>query len=238
MRAALAQWGAVIVAAGRGERFGRPKQLLDVAGLPMAGWSIRTFANMPEIAEIVIVTEALWIEAMRELAERLAPGHEARVVLGGATRRESAYNGVRALPSRCDAVLIHDGARPLVLASDVRLAMSEVRAGRGALLAGRVVDTIKIVDPDSRAVVETVERERLWAAQTPQMATAADLRRAHELAARDGFDATDDAVLLERAGIEMIAVPSSGDNFKVTLPADIERACALLRERGAVEVSR
>lgn len=238
MNAQRAAWGAVIVAAGRGRRFGRPKQLLDVAGLPMAAWSIRAFAGMPEIAEIVVVTEALWIEPMRDAFTGVAPAHEIRVVLGGATRRESAYNGVRALPPRCDAILIHDGARPLVRTGDVRSAMSEVRPGRGALLAGRVVDTVKIVDPNTRAVIETLERDRLWAAQTPQMATAADLRRAHELAARESIDATDDAMLLERAGVEMVVVPSSGENLKVTLPGDIERAAALLRERAAVETSR
>jgi 2-C-methyl-D-erythritol 4-phosphate cytidylyltransferase len=116
--------------------------------------------------------------------------------------------------------------------------MNLVRAGRGALLAGRVVDTVKVVDPRSLTVVETLDRDRMWAAQTPQMATAADLRRAHELAAREGTVATDDAVLLERAGIEVVVVPASGENFKVTLPADIVRAEALLRERGAVEASR
>ena len=238
MSEAPSAWGAVIVAAGRGERFGRPKQLLDVAGLPLAGWSIRTFAGMPEVAELVVVTEDPWIEPMRELLVRLAPAHETRVVSGGATRRESAFNGIRALSPRCDGILIHDGARPLVAAGDARAAMNLVRSGRGALLAGRVVDTVKIVEAQSLTVVETLDRDRLWAAQTPQMATAADLRRAHELAARDGAVATDDAVLLERAGIEVVVVPASGENFKVTLPADIVRAEALLRERSAVEASR
>jgi 2-C-methyl-D-erythritol 4-phosphate cytidylyltransferase len=238
MSAPPSTWGAVIVAAGRGERFGRPKQLLDVAGLPLAGWSIHTFAGMAEISELIVVTEAPWIDAMAELLARLAPEIDTRVVLGGATRRESAFNGVRAMTPRCDAILIHDGARPLVRAGDVRAAMQEVRVGRGALLAGRVVDTVKVVDPHSRIVVETLDRDRLWAAQTPQMATAADLRRAHELAAREAAAATDDAVLLERAGVEVVVVPASGENFKVTLPADIVRAEALLRERSAVEASR
>lgn len=238
MSAPPSTWGAVIVAAGRGERFGRPKQLLDVAGLPLAGWSIHAFAGMAEIAELIVVTEPPWIDAMGELLARLAPERDARVVLGGATRRESAFNGVRAVTPRCDAILIHDGARPLVRPGDVRAAMQEVRAGRGALLAGRVVDTVKVVDPHWHTVLATLDRERLWAAQTPQMATAADLRRAHELAERDGAVATDDAVLLERAGVEVAVVEASGENFKVTLPADIARAEALLRERSAVEASQ
>ena len=134
--------------------------------------------------------------------------------------------------------MIHDGARPLVAAGDARAAMNLVRSGRGALLAGRVVDTAKIVEAQSLTVVETLDRDppvgRANAADGP---LAADLRRAHELAARDGAVATDDAVLLERAGIEVVVVPASGENFKVTLPADIVRAEALLRERSAVEAS-
>lgn len=231
-------WGAVIVAAGRGERFGRPKQLLDVAGLPLAGWSIQTFAGMAEIVELVVATEPAWLEAMQELCARVAPELRSSVIAGGATRRESAHNGVRAISHACDGILIHDGARPLVRAADVRAAMHEVVPGRGALLGAPVVDTVKIVDARTRTVVETLERDRLWAAQTPQMATAADLRRAHDLAARNGSLATDDAVLLERAGIEVVIVPASGENFKVTLPGDIARAEALLRERDAAEVPR
>lgn len=230
-------WAAVIVAAGRGERFGRPKQLLEIAGLPMAGWSIRTFAEMPEIAEIVIATEEPWTSPMRELLARLAPAHAVRVVHGGPTRQQSVANGLRGVSQRSDAVLVHDGARPLVLAGDVRAAMGEVRLGRAALLASRIVDTVKHVDSSGR-VVETLDRQRLWAAQTPQLAMTADFRRAHERARNKGIDATDDAALLERIGVEVVVIPASSENFKVTLPQDLARAEALLRERNAIEMPR
>jgi 2-C-methyl-D-erythritol 4-phosphate cytidylyltransferase len=228
---AAASWAAVIVAAGRGTRFGRPKQFLELAGLPMVGWSIRTFAGMPEIDEVVIATEIDWIERMRELSASVAPHRTVTVVAGGSSRQASVFAGVRAVSERCDAAFVHDGARPLVREDDVRAGMAEVRAGRAALLAAPVVDTIKVVDAATRAVRETLDRSQLWAAQTPQFALRSDLLRAHERALADGIDATDDAALLERIGVEVAVVASTTENFKVTLPEDVARAEAFLRER-------
>ncbi len=228
----------MIVAAGRGERFGRPKQFLDLAGLPMAGWSIRTFAEMPEVAEIVVVTESPWLDRMRDLCARIAPDRAIGVVEGGATRQESVRNGLRAVPERCGAVLVHDGARPLVRAGDVRAAMAGVGEGRATLLARRVVDTVKVVDPASLVVVSTPNRETLWAAQTPQCALTSDLRRAHERAQLESIEATDDAALLERIGVRVTIVPASHENFKVTLPEDVGRAEALLQDRTSTAARR
>jgi len=226
-------WGAVIVAAGRGTRFGQPKQFVELAGLPMVGWSLRTFARMPEIAEIVAVTEEEWIEPMRALLEHLAPLCATRVVAGGTTRQRSARIGLHALGESCAAALIHDGARPLVRASDVRAGMAEVRSGRGAALGAPVVDTIKVIDPATMLVQRTLDRASLWAAATPQFAMRSDFLRAHADAAKFEIGATDDVALLERLGLDVVLVPSSGPNFKVTLPDDVVRAETLLREREA-----
>jgi len=221
------RWGAVIVAAGRGLRLGRPKQFIELAGVPMVGWSIQTFAAMPEIAELVIATEPESIEPLCELALRLAPNLTQRVVRGGPLRQDSAREGIMALSDRCDAALIHDGARPLVTAADVRAGMREVRAGRASLLAEPVVDTIKLVDRDSLIVGATLDRGTLWAAQTPQFALTA----AHERGRLDGVAVTDDAALLERIGISVVVVASTSENFKVTLPGDVIRAETILNAR-------
>ncbi len=218
----------MIVAAGRGIRFGGPKQFIELAGIPMVGWSIRAFAAMREVEEIVIATEPESLEPMRALAARLAPQREPRVVRGGATRQQSVYQGLSAVSAACDAVFVHDGARPLVSVDDVRAGMREVRLGRAALLAAPVVDTIKSVDRQSLRVAATLDRRELWAAQTPQFARTAELRAAHERARGDGVEATDDAALLERIGIEVVVVPSTSENFKVTLPADVARAHDIL----------
>lgn len=224
-------WGAVLVAAGRGTRFGAPKQFVELAGIPMVGWSLRTFENMPEISDVVVVTEEDWIEPMVRLVASFLPSHDTRVVAGGATRQSSVRSGMRALRDRANAVLVHDGARPLLRAADVRAAMALVRPGCASVLATPVVDTIKIVDPVTMLVQRTLARGELWAAQTPQLAMRRDLERAHANADRVGFEATDDVALLEAIGIDVLAVPATSENFKVTHPHDVVRAEALLRDR-------
>lgn len=225
------RWAAVIVAAGRGMRMGRPKQLLELAGVPMVGWSIQTFGSMEEIAQIVVATEAESIDEVRALVSRLAPRQNASVVLGGAIRQESVYAALRAVTADCEGAFVHDGARPLVTHRDVRAGMHAVGPGRGAFLATPVVDTIKEIAHDSRRVVATLDRSPLWAAQTPQFALALDLLHAHRQARRDNVTATDDAALLERVGIETVVIPSTSPNFKVTLPDDIARAESILAQR-------
>jgi 2-C-methyl-D-erythritol 4-phosphate cytidylyltransferase len=225
------KWAAVIVAAGRGTRLHGPKQFLDLAGLPMVGWSIRLFAAMPEIAELVVAAEPESLEPMRSLFAQLAPERTPSIVPGGAIRQQSVYQGLNAISQGCQGVLVHDGARPLVSADDVRAGMREVAPRRAALLAEPVVDTIKSVDPQSLRVDATLDRRTLWAAQTPQFALAADLREAHERARCEGIGATDDAALLERIGIEVVVVPSTSENFKVTHLADVARARTILEAR-------
>ena len=225
------KWGAVVVAAGSGRRLGRPKQFLELAGLPMVGWCIQTFAAMPEIVELTIATEPESIESMQVLAAKLAPNLSPRVVRGGATRQDSAREAIAALGTQCEAAFVHDGARPLIAAHDVRAGMEPVRAVRASLLAEPVVDTIKRVDGQTRRVVETLERSALWAAQTPQFAMTTELRFAHEEARNAGIAATDDAALLERIGIEVVAVAPTAENFKVTIAADVARAESILLRR-------
>lgn len=215
-------FSAVVVAAGRGTRFGRPKQLIDVNGKPMLWWPVRTFAQMYEVDRIAVVTEAEWLEDVRVIAADAGGSKVEHVVPGGATRQASTYEGLRVL--RGDGgVFVHDGARPLVSAQDVRRGMQPVCGGNGSLLAIPVVDTIKVVT-GARVVSQTLDRNALWAAQTPQFATLADMLRAHEAGMRDGVDATDDAMLLERIGVTVHVVPGSPENFKVTLPEDLARA--------------
>jgi 2-C-methyl-D-erythritol 4-phosphate cytidylyltransferase len=221
------RWGAVIAAGGRGERFGKPKQFVEIAGLPMLGWSIRAFASMSEIVDIVVAVDPGLVTRAERLLEEVAPDSPARVVVGGLTRKESVKHGLFALSESLEAALVHDGARPLVRVQNVRAGMREVRPGRGAVLATPVVDTIKVVDKDRLRVLKTLDRSTLWAAQTPQFGMLADFRRAYSLPA----SATDDAALLERIGVEVVIVPSRHANFKITVPEDVPQAELLLRER-------
>jgi 2-C-methyl-D-erythritol 4-phosphate cytidylyltransferase len=227
-------WGAVIVAAGRGTRFGRPKQLVQLGGKPMLAWSVEVFASMPEISDIAIVTEREFIEDVQDVALGLVRSASLAVVAGGADRQASAANGIAALPEHCAGILVHDGARPFVRAADVRAGMRAVRPGVSALLAAPVVDTIKVVD-ERLKVTRTLDRAALWSAQTPQFATARDMRAAHAEAVRHDWPrATDDAALLERSGNDVVVVESPVENMKVTHPADLVRAELIAQERDPV----
>jgi 2-C-methyl-D-erythritol 4-phosphate cytidylyltransferase len=220
----------ILVAAGRGTRFGRPKQLIEIAGKPMLWWSLHTFAGMPEVEAIVVATEEEWLSQVADVARDAAGGKLFGVVPGGATRQESTCRALHAVPQTAQSVFVHDGARPLVTQEDVRRGMEPVSAGNASLLAIPVVDTIKVVDP-ARTVAQTLDRGLLWAAQTPQFATLDDMMRAHEAGKRDGVDATDDAMLLERIGVRVHVVPGSPENFKVTLAEDHARAEHAMRAR-------
>jgi 2-C-methyl-D-erythritol 4-phosphate cytidylyltransferase len=232
------KFAAIVVAAGRGLRFGQPKQLIELAGRPMIGWSLATFGAMPELEDLVLATEAEYVERMAALAAEYAPRLATVVVRGGATRQESARRALEAVPACCEAAFIHDGARPLVLAEDVRAGMARTSPGTGSLIAAPAVDTIKVVEPGTTSVLSTLDRATLWAAQTPQFGMLDDLRRAHEAARAAGFEATDDAMLLERIGIAVHVVPASAVNLKVTLASDRDLAETILRERSSARAGQ
>jgi 2-C-methyl-D-erythritol 4-phosphate cytidylyltransferase len=227
-------WGAVVVAAGRGTRFGKPKQLIRLGGKPMLVWSIEVFASMPEISDIVIVTESEFIEDVQEAVIGSVRSASLLVVAGGPDRQASAESGIAALPEHCAGIFVHDGARPFVRAVDVRAGMRAVRPGVASLLAAPVVDTIKVVDGQLK-VTRTLDRATLWSAQTPQFATARDMRAAHTEAVRHEWPrATDDAALLERSGCDVVVVESPVENMKVTHPVDLVRAEAIAQERDPI----
>ncbi|HLI95473.1 MAG TPA: 2-C-methyl-D-erythritol 4-phosphate cytidylyltransferase [Candidatus Baltobacteraceae bacterium] len=221
---------AIVVAAGRGTRFGRPKQLVEIAGKPMLWWSLRTFSNMPEVGTIVVATEREWLADVAHVAKDAVGAKLHAVVPGGATRQASTFEALRSARQTGEGVFVHDGARPLIAADDVRRGMQPVCPGHASLLALPVVDTIKVVDA-GKIVSSTLDRSVLWSAQTPQFATFSDMLRAHEAGLRDGIDATDDAMLLERIGVHVHVVPGSPENFKVTLAEDHARAEAAMANK-------
>ncbi len=197
----------------------------------MIAWSVATFDAMPEVAAIVVVTEAELIERMQAVLAPRVTHAALAIVAGGDDRQASVARGVKAAPEGCDAIFVHDGARPLVRPHDVRAAMRIVRPGTAALLAAPVVETVKVARRPELKVTRTLDRTELWAAQTPQCATARDLRRAHVEAEQHQLRATDDATLLERLGLDVIVVPASPENFKVTVPEDLVRAEAIAKTR-------
>jgi len=218
---------AILAAAGRGDRFGRRKQLLDLAGKPVVAWALESLADTPEVSGIVIACENDERTEFDELAERFGAGKVRSIVRGGPRRQDSVHVALRAVPATCDYVLVQDGARPFIdSALTGRVISAAARVG-AAIAAVPVKDTIKLAT-DKDTVEGTVPRERLWAAQTPQVFSYATLLEAHRLAQADGFEATDDAALVERYQSTPIAlIESSYENLKITTPDDLEVAARI-----------
>jgi 2-C-methyl-D-erythritol 4-phosphate cytidylyltransferase / 2-C-methyl-D-erythritol 2,4-cyclodiphosphate synthase len=217
----MARCVVLVVAAGRGRRFGGdiPKQYLDLGGRPVLRHSLAAFAANPAIHAVRAVIhpdDRPYYDAAAAGLGLPEPVH------GGERRQDSVRLGLESLAEFApEVVLIHDGARPFVDAGSVARVIEALSRHAGAIPAVPVADTLKRVEADGR-IVDTVERAGLWRAQTPQGFRFADILAAHR--APESGEATDDARMLERAGLSVTVVPGSEDNVKITTLADLERA--------------
>lgn len=229
---------AIIVAGGTGSRFGRAggKQLVELAGMPVLAWSVRAFDAAPSVASMVVVVPASRLEEMRELVLGAVDCHTPlSFAPSGPTRQMSVRSGLGQAPESCELVAIHDGARPLIGVQTIEASLQALANAPqlgGVICASRVTDTLK-VSADGATVDDTPDRTRYWAAQTPQVFRRAEILHWHELAADEGFEATDDAALAEHFGKRVGLVEAPRDNIKVTLPEDLALAEALLALRGS-----
>jgi 2-C-methyl-D-erythritol 4-phosphate cytidylyltransferase len=219
--------GVVIVAGGSSTRTGGKelKQFRWVAGKPVLLHSLQTFMARADVVSVVVVLP-------REYAADPPPWifqcdiDRLMISTGGRTRTESVGNGLEDLPDEAAVVLVHDAARPLVDDATIDRVIASVRTGTCAIAALPVVDTLKEVDEQGR-ITRTVERERLWRAQTPQGFPRETIVRAHRDARANHIAATDDAGLCERLGIPVAVVRGSERAMKVTEEVDFARAEAL-----------
>ena len=217
------------MAGGSGQRFGARKQFLPLAGSPVAAWAVRA-ARASNDGVVLVVPAAADPSADGPSAGLPVPGTGPddawgadAVVAGGATRAGSVRAGLAAVPAGAAVVVVHDAARPLAAPALFDAVVEAVRAGAAGAVPGvPVADTLKQVAGDH--VVATVDREALVAVQTPQAFDAAALRAVHAA----GDEATDDAGLLEAAGLAVVVVPGDPRNLKVTRPEDLALAEALL----------
>lgn len=216
---------AIIAAAGAGTRLGGdvPKQLRELGGRSILERSVDAFAGHPAIAEtIVVLPPGLAAAPPAWLRER---GPRVRVVAGGARRQDSVANGYDAVDTSADIVLVHDAARPFVTA-DVISRVIEAAAAHGAAIAAvPVSDTVKRVGSrgSEPVIVETIPRDALYLAQTPQ-GFASDVLRDAVALGRSGVEATDEAALAERAGHHVLIVNGAQSNVKITTAEDLEAA--------------
>ncbi len=222
--------GAVIVAAGKSERMGTgvDKAFLSLGGRPVLAWSLLAFEQCPEINRVVVVVRKERVESAIGLVRMFGLSKVAKVVAGGATRQASVLNGLEALGDEALLVAVHDGSRPCVTPDLIgRTVQSAKRCGSG-VAAVKVVDTLKEVD-HGVLVARTVDRNKLWAVQTPQTFNCKALRKAYRTLDKRLAAMTDEASLIEHSGAAVHLVPSSWANIKITFSEDLAVAAAILK---------
>ncbi len=208
-----------------------PKQLLMLGNRPVLVHTLLPFLAHPAIRQIVIAVPADHLETIREVLQQYIGARQRRrilVTVGGRSRQDSVLCGLRAMPADIDDILVHDAARPLVTSRLISRCLAALRSSGTCLAAVPVKDTLKKVQADR--VVTTVDRQMLWQAQTPQGARRKLLEKGYDCATAAGFLATDEAALLEHAGIGVQVVPGDEINIKLTTPGDLVLARRLMQE--------
>lgn len=224
---------AVIVAAGKGERMGAPlpKPFLALAGVPLLIHTVRSLLRSSLITKLIIVVAPECEDLLRNILHVYGRfSVPVCLVHGGPERQDSVRLGLAALDPECEIVVIHDAARPFIAVETIDRSIAVAAEVGGALVAIPARDTIKRVD-ENGTVLETVPRQSLWLAQTPQTFRVPLIRKAHARALSEGVVATDDAALLERMGGQVKIVLGDPLNFKITTPDDLRLAEALLEKR-------
>ena len=222
----------ILPAAGIGTRMNAsgavPKQFLELKGLPILIHSLQAFLAVPRVTALYVSVRASEHDRVAELIAAHQLSGKVHVVTGGDTRQDSVANALAALPSTGDddIVLVHDAVRPLIDAVTIARTIAMIEKHGAAIVGFPAIDTIKQVErtSDGALITATIPRELIVHAQTPQGARVPLLRRAFAEAAADEFTGTDEASLLERAGIPVYVVPGNARNFKVTQPGDLEIA--------------
>ena len=220
---------AVIVAAGNSSRMRSSvsKQLMTIGGKTVIENTADKFVRCEYIDEIVVVCPKGDEDFYSELL-----GDGIIVTGGGAARQQSVYNGVTMTKNNCDIIVIHDGARPLVDILDIKKVIIDAEKYGASTLAVPVKDTIKIVE--NNKVIDTPNRESLYAVQTPQVFCKGDYLMAYERALNDNVEFTDDCRLIEYVGGSVHITIGNYTNIKITTPEDIEIAETLLKRSGNV----
>ena len=218
----------MVVAAGLGRRLNAkgPKALVLLKGKPLIAYCLKVFENHPGIDGVVIVGAGGFLSQFIRLTRSFKKVRA--VVAGGLLRSDSVKCGLKALSSDTDIVLVHDAARPFVEKGMINRLLGALKKNKAAIVGVPVKVTVKKVDRKTLGIQETLARDLLWEAQTPQGFYKDVLVKAHARKFKE--EATDDAMMVERMGIRVKMVKGSYRNIKVTTPEDIILARQLLKE--------
>jgi 2-C-methyl-D-erythritol 4-phosphate cytidylyltransferase len=221
---------AIIVAAGSSERMGFDKLFALVSGRPVIAHTIAAFEHTKCIDEIILVGRADSLGELRKVIGK--PSKVKHIIAGGAERSDSVRAGLEHVDPKSDFVAVHDAARPMITPEKITRVFEAARTSGGATLAETINDTLKRADADL-AVVGSVDREGVYAMQTPQVFEKKLLEQAYEFVSKKKIIVTDEVSAVELLGKKVVLVPNHDFNFKITYPRDLPMAEFVLRQRAA-----
>lgn len=224
---------AIIVAAGQSRRMGFDKLFALLDGQSVVAHSISIFEKTRCVSDILLVGRKSHLPALKEVVRENGFRKVSQFIAGGARRQDSVRLGLKQLGPGVSYVAVHDAARPLVSTPLVEQVFNSARSCGAAACAAPISDTLKRVD-ESCFVIAGVEREHLYAVQTPQIFRRELLVQAYAAVFKTKLVITDEISALEYIGEKTVLVPNEEPNFKITYPADLELAEFVLRQRGAI----
>ena len=222
---------AIIVAAGKGIRMSDSvrKQYIAFDGMTMLSRTLGVFNNCDLIDRIIVAVPEDDIDFCRnEIIPAANMGKDPFLVIGGSRRQDSVYNSLKTIETDDGVVLIHDGVRPFVNPEHLVACIKGAQKHGACILGIPAFDTVKHVNAKNE-IIQTQQRDTLWLAQTPQAFQLQLIKKAHEIAKKEGFMGTDDASLVERLGGVVKIIPGSRSNIKITNQEDLKLAQALLQ---------
>jgi 2-C-methyl-D-erythritol 4-phosphate cytidylyltransferase len=223
---------AIIVAGGSSRRMGFDKTFALLAGKPIIAHSIATFEAASSVGDVIVVARADRLAVLRETLAPFGFRKVRAIVAGGVHRQDSVAEGLKQLDAASQFVAVHDAARPLLTTADVERVYAAAREHGAASLAAPVADTLKRAD-ENHVVCGSVDRERLYAMQTPQVFERALLLDAYDAVAKQGRTITDEVSAIENLGGKVVLVPNENFNFKITYRSDLALAELVLESRRA-----
>jgi len=210
---------AIIPAAGRGVRFGETKQFNLLGKAPLFIHTLTPFLQSKEIEEIILVVPQNNVNNIKNTLSSLHKNKNVTVTSGGPQRQASVYEGLKKVSQSCNIVCIHDGARPFVSIELIESTIKGCLDFDGVIVAENVTDTVKLVT-HGRRVQKTLDRNKIWLAQTPQTFNKKELTKALLLAQRKNTIVTDEAMIMEEMGYSIGIVEGNNRNIKITTKED------------------
>ena len=218
---------AIILAAGSGSRFGEIKQFKELNGKPIWVYSINTFILSECVDELILVIPNYSLETLKksQIFISLNKKDNIKLVSGGESRKDSVINGLKSVKEENDIVCIHDAARPFIKASYIKHSVEACSEFDGAIIAIPSVDTVKKVD--KQIIKNTIDRESLWMAQTPQ--TFKKDKLLYAIKNSSHLNITDESMLMEEANFKIKLIEGDQSNFKITNAIDWELAKVIVK---------